>query len=156
MCWADLVVGVNRTALEALACGRNVYLMGLWGAGGMVTEENFTERGLTNWSGAEIGAWPTPQQMAEDLLAGYDPARNLRDKIVQGHDPSRIAETYLELAAGIPRGRRLFTRLLRRLPEPVMSPTAMTFLDPLLREVTGRRPIDGRPGVLSPPWRSGR
>lgn len=153
MAWADLVVGVNRTALEALSCGRNVYLMGLWGSGGMVTAENFDELGRTNWSGAERGTWPTPQAMASELMAGYDPERNLRSRILANHHPDIIAQRYLELAASISPVRHFTTAVIRRMPSQMMSAAAMSFLDPLMRELSGRRPIDGRPGVLWSPWR---
>lgn len=94
MNWADLVVGVNRTALEAMSSGRNVYLLGQWGAGGTVTPDNVETLGKANWSGAQRGDWPTPRDLAGEIGNSYDPRRTLRPYVLAHHDPDLIAEQY--------------------------------------------------------------
>lgn len=150
MNWADLVVGVGRTALEAMSCGRNVFLLGQWGAGGMVTPENVRGLGHVNWSGAQRGDWPTPVQLADEIAMGYDPKRDLRPYVLEHHAPHLIAGQYLAIGAAITRRRRAVTSLIRRGPRPLTTARFMTVADPVLRELRGRRSADGRPGVLAP------
>lgn len=154
MNWADLVVGVNRTALEAMSSGRNVYLLGQWGAGGMVTPDNVETLGKANWSGAQRGDWPTPRDLAVEIGNSYDPRRTLRPYVLAHHDPDLIAEQYLELARSIGTVRRLAGAVIRHGPTVLTTSRLMTVADPLLREARGRRAIDGRPGVLTPVARS--
>ncbi|WP_203568010.1 glycosyltransferase family protein [Aestuariimicrobium ganziense] len=146
---ADLVVGVGRTALEAMACGRNVYCMGPRGADGMITWGNVDELARWNFNGAKSGALPTAGRLAAGLAAGYDPSRSLRGYVVAHHAPGVVAQQYLDLAESVGWRQRVFPALARRGPKALMSPRMMTALDPLLREWQGRTARDGRPGVLS-------
>lgn len=147
--WADLVVGVGRTALEGMAAGRNVYCLSPWGAGGMVTQDNVVDFGRWNWVGRLPLRWPTAAELAEEMRTGYDPGRDLRSYVVANHEPARIAEQFLTVARKIPWSRRLLGQVIRRGPAVLMTARMMTLVDPLLRELQRRHAPDGRPGVLT-------
>lgn len=98
--WADLVIGIARTAMEALACGRNVIALDYMGMHGLVTEDNMGQMREHNFGGHAQGTWPTPEELATEIRR-YDPQRNLRDKIVADHTPQGIAQSYLNLAATV-------------------------------------------------------
>lgn len=119
--WADLVIGIARTAMEALACGRNVLAFDYFGYHGMVTKENFSGMQVHNFGGHAPGSWPSAKQVRSSFEL-YDPERNLRPRIVDDYSPSKIVDQYLEIA-GARRASRV-ARLLRRAPRQLTSPRA--------------------------------
>lgn len=151
--WADVVVGVGRVALEALSAGRNVYCMDQNGSDGMITRANFHELSYANWSGRIHKRWPTPKQLAEEMTNTYDPARNLRDLVIESHDPALIASKFLDVAVSIKPSQHVLGSFLRKGPAFLSSPRFMSIADPFLREARGSVRIDGRPGVLNAQFR---
>lgn len=117
--WADLVIGIARTAMEALACERNVIAFDYMGMHGLVTEENMAQMREHNFGGHAQGSWPTPEELATEITR-YDPSRNLRDKIVIDQTPQGIAQAYLDLAARI--RPSVPAALIRRGPNLLTSP----------------------------------
>lgn len=154
MNWADLVIGVGRTALEGLACGRNVICLDHLGGEGLLTEENIEAVRTSNFSGRLYRRWYTPRALAEEM-ALYDPERSLRQYVVDNHSPERIAKDYLDLASSIPHWRKYASRAVRHGPDSLVSKRVTTAIDPLIRELRGATAPDGRPGVLADIWPSG-
>lgn len=118
--WADIVVGIARVAMEALACRRNVLCFDYQGFHGMVTADRMGGLWRSNFGGHERGAWPTAAEVAEVLLGAYDAARDLRPLIVEHHSPEVVADAYLALADATRTSAA--ARLVRRLPAQAMSP----------------------------------
>ncbi|VXA93902.1 conserved hypothetical protein [Micrococcus luteus] len=118
--WADVVVGIARVAMEALACGRNVLCFDYQGCHGMATRERLPTLWQSNFGGHRPGVWPTADEVARALLEGYDPRRTLRSALLAEHDPERVARSYLRLAETV--GSQRVARLVRAAPRQVMSP----------------------------------
>jgi glycosyltransferase involved in cell wall biosynthesis len=74
MSLADIVVGVGRVALEAMACGKPVVIAGTsvgpFGGnyGGIVTKSNVDELRAHNFSGRNSAVRTTPDKIAEDCM----------------------------------------------------------------------------------------
>ena len=104
---ADLVLGVGRCVLEAVAAGRPVLVLGNERIGGMVTAENFPVLQKTNFSGRGSAVTTCGERLARILLEttpGAAVDERIRALAVDGHDAARVAATlkrvYLELLAG--------------------------------------------------------
>ena len=99
----DLVITLGRGILESLACGRNVisgdhrhgWMTGFVG-GGMITEDNFDDLKTHALSGRNKPIYFTAETLKKELLK-YDPARNLRNKMVSEYNIMRQAQKYVEL-----------------------------------------------------------
>ena len=117
--WADLVFGIARTAMEALACGRNVFAMDYMGSHGMVTANNFDSMRTHNFGGHAVGTWPTPEELVAEMST-YDSHRNLRDRIIPAQSPETVANEYLALAEQTKPS--LVGRVIRRGPLALSSP----------------------------------
>lgn len=117
--WADLVIGIARTAMEALACGRNVIALDYLGMHGLVTKENLVQMKAHNFGGHAPGTWPTPERLVTELRR-YDPNIDLRDTIVEEHSPHAIASAYLNLATRI--RPSLSAAIVRHGPGQLTSP----------------------------------
>ena len=94
--WADLVIGLGRTALEALSCNRNVIVYDYNGSDGYVTHETILEYRKNNCSGRRYGKILRPIDL-EKLYEKYDPNNSLRDYVIQNNDVKIIAKKYLSL-----------------------------------------------------------
>ncbi|MBJ7355514.1 MAG: hypothetical protein JHC98_11880 [Thermoleophilaceae bacterium] len=70
---ADIVIGKGRAVVEALACGRAVYIYDMWGSDGWVTPETYDQLAYTGFGGVSTTREPTAEEIAEDF-ARYDPA----------------------------------------------------------------------------------
>lgn len=73
ICAADIVIGRGRSVLEAMACGRAVYVMGPWAGDGWVTPATypaFEADGFRGWATDEI---PDARAFVS-ALGGYDAA----------------------------------------------------------------------------------
>lgn len=117
--WADMVIGIARVAMEALACGRNVLAMDYLGNHGLASPQGMAQLRSSNYGGHARGTWPTVRELA-DQIAAYDPDLSLRDEIENHHDPTRVATQYLDLHASSRPSR--VARLLRNGPRQVSSP----------------------------------
>lgn len=100
MAAVDLVVGVSRVALEAMACGKNVLLAGGEGYGGLVQEgslhlfskDNFTGRQFHNQAAVQNFV----QTLQEFLLLPAERKKNigllLREFIAEHHSSKHMAK----------------------------------------------------------------
>lgn len=101
---ADLVIGIGRCLLEAMAMGRNVisadhrHWMPAFQGGGMVTEENFEDLRPTNFSGRDKPIVFRKGRLKEELLK-YDPKRGerLRELIRPHCEVKNVINQYIDL-----------------------------------------------------------
>jgi hypothetical protein len=64
---ADIVIGLGRSALEAMAAGRAVYVYGILGAGGWVTTRSYGQLEADGFAGLTDGRPGTVERLAADL-----------------------------------------------------------------------------------------
>lgn len=95
---ADLVVGLGRTAYEAMACERNVLIYDYNGGDGLATPKTLVEYRKHNCSGRYNRHDYTVEDI-KDLLLQYDPelGKGLRDYILENNNMEIVAKQYLEL-----------------------------------------------------------
>jgi hypothetical protein len=84
---ADVVVAKSRAALDAMACGRAVYLFDMFGGDGWVTPELYPALADDNFAGQATGRVIDAAALAADL-ATFDPAMGAtnRDLVLQHHN----------------------------------------------------------------------
>jgi glycosyltransferase involved in cell wall biosynthesis len=118
--WADLVITLGRGALEAMAMGRNVVVLGSRGGDGFVDADSFLELRERNFSGRTRGTRFTPETLATEMRR-YDPklGSQLRELVLAENGEDRIV-TQLE---------RIYQEVAR---ETVRTPAD----NPLLRELS--------------------
>ena len=95
---ADLVIGLGRTAYEAMSCGRNVIIFDYNGGDGFVTPQNVFQFRTNNCSGRYHRHRYTADDLVE-LFKLYDPetGRRLRNYIYRHHNVEKTAQQYLAL-----------------------------------------------------------
>ena len=83
---ADIVVAKARAAVDALACGRALYVYDFFGGDGWVTPETYPRLEADNFAGLATGRTVGVAQLRRDL-ADYDPSMGVanRDLAVQHH-----------------------------------------------------------------------
>jgi hypothetical protein len=83
---ADIVVAKARAALDAMACGRAVYVFDCFGGDGWVTPERYPALEADNFAGQATDRVIDSATLARDLAA-YDPAMGManRDLVLQHH-----------------------------------------------------------------------
>jgi hypothetical protein len=83
----DIVVAKSRAALDAMACGRAVYIYDFIGGDGWVTPDNYAALEADNFAGHGTSRVIDGAALERDL-ADYDPAMGAvnRDLVVQHHD----------------------------------------------------------------------
>jgi hypothetical protein len=96
--WADLVIGLGRTALEAMAMKRAVLVYDYNGSDGMVTPHSFDILQVRNFSGRTYGGQYTRPLLKRELLR-YNPADPpvLHERIFIEHAIETAAESYVKL-----------------------------------------------------------
>jgi hypothetical protein len=84
---ADIVVAKGRAALDAMACGRAVYVFDVFGGDGWVTPASYAALEADNFAGQATGRVIGEAELVRDL-ADYDPLMGTanRDLIAQHHD----------------------------------------------------------------------
>ncbi len=84
---ADIVVAKSRATLEAMACGRAVYVYDVFGGDGWVTPSIYPELEADNFAGLATDRVIGPAELANDL-AEYHPAMGIanRDLVLQHHN----------------------------------------------------------------------
>jgi hypothetical protein len=105
---ADIVVAKTRASLEAMACGRAVYVYDVFGGDGWVTPEIYPALESDNFNGLATGRVIGADQLARDL-ADYDPAMGVanRDLVVQHHSArDHVVEMLAALAEHSPPAER--------------------------------------------------
>ena len=65
---ADVVVGVGRVAIEGMACGKPVVIVGNHGLSGVITEENKEKIKYYNFSGRDAKLAYTSHQLAVEII----------------------------------------------------------------------------------------
>lgn len=83
---ADIVVAKSRAALDAMACGRAVYVHDMFGGDGWVTPETYPAMEADHFAGQATERVIGAAELERDL-ADYDPAmgRVNRDLVLQHH-----------------------------------------------------------------------
>ena len=83
---ADIVVAKSRAALDAMACGRAVYVYDMFGGDGWVTPETYAAMEADHFAGQATGRTIGTAELERDL-ADYDPAMGNvnRDLVLQHH-----------------------------------------------------------------------
>ena len=66
---ADIVVAKSRAALDAMACGRAVYVFDVFGGDGWVTPERYPGLEADNFAGQATGRVVDAEALARDLAA---------------------------------------------------------------------------------------
>lgn len=94
--WADLVIGLGRSALEAMSCGRNVIVYDYAGAEGYVTPKTMMDFRTHNCSGRNRRLKLTVDDLKK-MYAMYDPRNSMRDYILNHNNVRIIAQEYLSL-----------------------------------------------------------
>ena len=84
---ADIVVGKSRAAVDAMACGRAVYVYDMFGGDGWVTPVTYAAMEEDHFAGQATDRVIGVEEMESDL-ADYDPGMGAvnRDLVIQHHD----------------------------------------------------------------------
>ena len=95
---ADLVIGLGRTAYEAMSCGRNVIIYDYNGGDGFAHPHLLPDFRYNNCS----GRYNKHQYTADDLvelfsLYNQDTGRRLRNYIIENNNIKKTAQQYLDL-----------------------------------------------------------
>jgi hypothetical protein len=82
----DVVVAKSRAALDAMACGRAVYLFDMFGGDGWVTPQTYPAMERDHFAGQATDRVIGIDELKRDL-AGYDPGMGManRDLVLQHH-----------------------------------------------------------------------
>ncbi|CAB4873461.1 unannotated protein [freshwater metagenome] len=72
ICKADAVVGLGRSAIEGMACGRPVYVTDREGCDGWVTRERYARIEAEGFAGLAFAERPSVESLARDFAA-FDP-----------------------------------------------------------------------------------
>jgi hypothetical protein len=82
---ADIVVAKARAALEAMSCGRAVYVYDQFGGDGWVTADSYPAFEADHFAGQAVARPRTPAELASDL-AGYRPEMgHVNNELVRKH-----------------------------------------------------------------------
>ena len=95
---ADLVIGLGRTAYEAMSCGRNVIIYDYNGGDGFARPHLLPDIRYNNCSGRYNKHQYTADDLVE-LFTQYNPdtGRRLREYIIQNNNIQKTAQQYLNL-----------------------------------------------------------
>lgn len=101
---ADIVIAKGRAALDAMACGRAVYVCDAFGTDGWVTPDSYAALEADNFGGLATHRVATIETVGADL-DDYHPGMGAinRDLAVQHHSARKHA---IELLAAVSNGRR--------------------------------------------------
>jgi glycosyltransferase involved in cell wall biosynthesis len=98
MNWADVVIGLGRTAYEAMACERNVIVYDYNGADGFVTPQSVLEFRKNNCSGRAYKVKYSAGDL-KAILGLYDPSMGtkLREYVKENNNVQKVVQQYLAL-----------------------------------------------------------
>lgn len=95
---ADLVIGLGRTAYEAMACERNVIIFDYNGADGIATPESLLEFRRNNCSGRRYRKMFTVEDLKNEFSKySQENGKRLREYILENNNAKKIVKQYLEL-----------------------------------------------------------
>lgn len=96
---ADAVIGLGRSALDAMAASRAVLVLGTVGADGWVTPESYPRLEADGFSGRSSDTMLDPDAVAEQLAAWNPVMGNVnRDLVARHHDVRDHARELIALA----------------------------------------------------------
>jgi hypothetical protein len=97
----DVVVAKSRAALDAMSCGRAVYVYDAFGGDGWVTPSSYPAMEADIFSGQATERMITPVELERDL-EGYDPAMGMvnRDLVALHHSARAHAVAFVEAVSG--------------------------------------------------------
>ncbi|MFP5257269.1 MAG: glycosyltransferase [Acidimicrobiia bacterium] len=95
---ADIVVGVGRCIVEAMACGRAAFVYDRWGSDGWLTRESYAAIEAAGFAG-RAGTDEPGRSQFEDVLDGYDPVHGTEgyDLAVRHHNARVHSAQVLEV-----------------------------------------------------------
>lgn len=95
---ADIVISVGRGCYEAMACEREVWVLGIYGSDGIVGD-NFDELIENNCSGRHSSGKVKGIDGIRNIIAKYDPdnAKKNRERILNKFDITNVAKTIRNL-----------------------------------------------------------
>jgi len=95
---ADLVIGLGRTAYEAMACERNVIIFDYNGADGIATPESLLEFRKNNCSGRRYRKMFTVEDLKNEFSKySQENGKRLREYILKNNNAIKIVKQYLAL-----------------------------------------------------------
>jgi hypothetical protein len=102
LCRSDVVLGCGRSALEAMACGRAVYVLGHLGADGWVTEDTYPALEQDGFAGRGSRRVSDTDELCAEL-ANYDAAMGLANQslAVRHHDAGTHAAELVAALRGL-------------------------------------------------------
>jgi hypothetical protein len=103
---ADIVVGKSRAAVDAMACGRAVYVYDTFGGDGWVTPDAYAAMEPDHFAGQATDRVIGVEEMERDL-ADYDPRMGAinRDLVIQHHSARDHVTELLSALAAPPKQR---------------------------------------------------
>jgi len=114
---ADIVVGKSRAAVDAMACGRAVYVFDTFGGDGWVTPDTYGAMEADHFAGQATDRVIGVEEMARDLT-DYDPQMGVanRDLVIQHHSArDHVVELLSALVSPTPERPPVALRELARL-----------------------------------------
>lgn len=98
---ADIVVAKNRAALDAMSCGRAVYVYDVFGGDGWVTPASYPAMEADTFAGQASERVITAAELKRDLKV-YDPAMGTvnRDLVALHHSARAHAMAFVEAVSG--------------------------------------------------------
>lgn len=98
---ADIVVAKSRAALDAMACGRAVYVYDVFGGDGWVTPSSYAALEADHFAGQATDRVIGVAELEADL-AGYEARMGTanRDLVAQHHDPRAHAVQFVSAVDG--------------------------------------------------------
>jgi hypothetical protein len=103
---ADIVVGKSRAAVDAMACGRAVYVYDTFGGDGWVTPDTYAAMEADHFAGQATDRVIGVEELERDL-ADYDPRMGAanRDLVIQHHSARDHVIEFLSALVGPPKER---------------------------------------------------
>lgn len=105
--WADVVVGVGRSTLEAMSCGKKIIVADKrnyadYGMDGFLTESNIVKSSYNNLTGRAFKKDINFFSLRKEIKMALENNSNWeREYIVKNHNIAKIANSYLTLANNI-------------------------------------------------------
>ena len=102
--WADIVVGVGRSALETMSCGKKVIVADKrnyadYGMDGLLTEDIVAKSSNNNFTGRALKKHISFFSLRKEIKSALlDSSKWEREYIIKNHNIVKIAESYLSLA----------------------------------------------------------
>lgn len=115
--WSDIVLGIGRSAIEGMACGKPTLIVGEKGLAGIVEPENVKELQYHNFAGRNVKDAVEPQRLADtiDLIMNDEPRREFLSNFTR-----QYAIEYYDYMVGAKRLEKVYEDALN---DPPLSRT---------------------------------